>query len=87
MPRLGHTIWDNALARTLYDQHVCYAEIGRRVGTTGTCVSAFAARHWPGRDESRVERRERPPKRRPRPARKLRPGEATLPPLGALRDA
>ena len=86
MPTLGQTLWDSALGRTLYDQHVPYAEIGRRVGTSGSCVKAFAARHWPRRDETQVERAGRRAARRPRPARKLRPGQATLPPLSALRD-
>ena len=92
MPYLGSTIWDNAQARLLYDQNLSYNEIARRVGTSSSQVSSFAARHWPKRDDSLVIRKRSQGfptgangPRAPR-VRQLKPGESTLPPLASLEE-
>ena len=76
MPALGETIWDQALARHLYDAGATFEAIGANVGVLANVVSQFAKRHWPPRDP-----RSRPP---PPPRRVRRAGRETLPPLASL---
>ena len=86
MPALGETIWDQTVARRMYDQGATFVEIGACVGTGANVISAFAKRHWPRREA----RPAMPPKPRNRPtrrtaaARPLRPGQAPLPSLRSL---
>jgi hypothetical protein len=93
MPSLGMTKWDSGLGRELYDLYLSYTEIGDRVGTTGSAVSAFAVRHWPPRDEALVNRPaggrpgQRKGRRPPGTAKKLHPGQPTLPPLASLEES
>ena len=61
MPALGETIWDQTVARRMYDQGATFVEIGACVGTGANVVSAFAKRHWPRREA-------RPAMSRPRAA-------------------
>jgi hypothetical protein len=88
--KLGETLWDQALAKELYDQNMSFADIARSiVGVKDSQISAFAARHWPSRDEGLVRmlhrvRHPRPPPRPRTAARKLQPGETTLDPLPSL---
>jgi hypothetical protein len=86
MPALGETIWDQTVARRMYDQGATFVEIGACVGTDAHVVSAFAKRHWPRR-EARPAVPTKPrdrPTRRTACARPLRPGLAPLPPLRSL---
>jgi hypothetical protein len=83
MPKTGETRWDAALARRLYDQGATFVAIGAHVGAAPSLVSQFAARHWPDRDNSLVNRPDdRKLDKRPHPEP---PGRATLPPLPSLR--
>ena len=50
MPALGETIWDQTVARRMYDQGATFVEIGACVGTGANVVSAFAKGHWPRRE-------------------------------------
>jgi hypothetical protein len=77
MPKLGTTIWDAALARRLYDEGATYKHIGEQVGAAASLVSAFAARHWPPREQASRKCDSDGP-------RPLPPGSATLPPLPSL---
>jgi hypothetical protein len=47
MPALGETIWDQALARHMYDAGATFEAIGANVGVLANVVSQFAKRHWP----------------------------------------
>ena len=68
MPALGETIWDQALARHMYDAGATFEAIGANVGVLANVVSQFAKRHWPP----------------PTPRRVRRAGRETLPPLASL---
>ena len=44
MPALGETIWDQALARHMYDAGATFEAIGANVGVLANVVSQFAKR-------------------------------------------
>jgi hypothetical protein len=86
----NQTGWDRDRAKMLYDQGLSYAAIGRDVGCTPCAISGYANRNDWGRvvnpryaaNASNFHAEPRPPG--PPPARILRPGEPTLPPLMSL---
>jgi hypothetical protein len=89
----GETLWDQALAKELYDRDISFADIARALGgsVSASHLSSFAASHWPTRDKALVRKlhRDRHPKPPPRPrtaARKLQPGETTLDTLPSLKE-
>ena len=84
-PRIAQP-WDRVEARRLYDAGASLRAIAIAVGADKNVIARYSTNHWPTRESDVEIHREkfRPRSATPPPAKRLKRGQSTLPPLSAL---